>query len=111
MSRRVDWDLVPVVITGQPNPDALRAIAESVRDFAARTAVEGAQPETFRKKYKLHVFHCKPCQKCWMGSDLWKTVAGQYVCLDCNRPVQDVTEAPLGRSFMQTVRPDWSPST
>jgi hypothetical protein len=45
-----------------------------------------------------------------MGNLLWKTQDGKYVCLDCNNPVEDVTEAPLGISFIQIVRPGWRPS-
>lgn len=29
----VDWDKVPVVITGTPNPEAVRLMWESVREF------------------------------------------------------------------------------
>jgi predicted SprT family Zn-dependent metalloprotease len=67
------------------------------------------QPEspttTFRKAKQDHVFHCRRCQKCWMGNMLWKTGEGKYVCRECNQPIEDVTDAPLGKSFLQIVRP------
>ncbi|HEX2996658.1 MAG TPA: hypothetical protein VHP14_17670, partial [Anaerolineales bacterium] len=32
----VDWSKVPVVITGTPNPEAIRLIVESIREFEYR---------------------------------------------------------------------------
>ena len=69
--------------------------------------MNGMITTTFRKRNSDHVFHCRTCRKCWMGNLLWKTQDGKYVCLDCNNPVADVTEAPLGRSFIQIVQPGW----
>lgn len=64
-----------------------------------------SQPPTFRKINAERVFHCLPCQKCWMGDQLWKTPEGKYVCFHCNGLVQDVTEAPLGQAFLHLVHP------
>ncbi len=32
----VDWSKVPVVITGTPNPEAIRLIVQSIREFEYR---------------------------------------------------------------------------
>lgn len=38
----VDWSKVPVIITGTPNPEALRLIAESIEEFEIQLAVQAA---------------------------------------------------------------------
>jgi hypothetical protein len=61
--------------------------------------------DTFRRINIKSVFMCEHCKKCWLGKDLYKTRDEQYVCLDCNGAVKDVTDSPLGQSFIQIVRP------
>lgn len=39
ISSCVDWDKVPVVITGIPNPEAIRLIVESIREFEIRELI------------------------------------------------------------------------
>jgi hypothetical protein len=39
ISSFVDWDKVPVVITGTPNPKAIRLIVESIREFEIRELI------------------------------------------------------------------------
>ena len=39
VSSCVDWDKVPVVFTGTPNPEAIRLIAESIREFEVRELI------------------------------------------------------------------------
>lgn len=39
ISSCVDWDKVPVVITGTPNPEAIRLIVESIREFEIRELI------------------------------------------------------------------------
>lgn len=84
--------------------DAVRAwdLQEELKKLSAVSD----QPEpTYRKLNCNHVFHCNTCRKCWMGTSLEKTHAGEYVCKQCNFPVQDVTDSPLGQSFIQVVQP------
>ena len=62
--------------------------------------------DTFRRINFKSVFICDTCRKCWLGKDLYKQqVDGKYVCLDCNNEVKDITNTPLGISFIQIVRP------
>jgi hypothetical protein len=67
--------------------------------------------DTWKRLNTNRVFHCPNCRKCWMGNLLWKTQDGKYVCMDCTQSVEDVTEAPLGQAFIQTVLPGWEPSS
>ena len=40
----VDWDKVPVVFTGTPNPEAIRLIVESIREFEIRELITSQRP-------------------------------------------------------------------
>ena len=44
VSSCVDWDKVPVVITGTPNPEAIRLIVESIREFEVRELIASQRP-------------------------------------------------------------------
>jgi len=60
--------------------------------------------DTFRRINVDHVFICTTCKMCWLAKDLWKTHDKKYVCLRCNHQVKDVTDSPLGQSFLQIVK-------
>jgi ribosomal protein L37AE/L43A len=59
--------------------------------------------DTFQRINIAHVFMCCTCKKCWLTKDLYKTAAGEWVCLSCNNSVEDVTFSPLGQSFLQII--------
>lgn len=61
--------------------------------------------DTFRRLNFSNVFHCRVCNKIWMGKDLHKNREGKYVCLNCNHNVEDITNTPLGKAFLQIVMP------
>jgi hypothetical protein len=44
MSSFVDWEKVPVVIIGTPNPEAIRLIVESIREFEIRELITSQRP-------------------------------------------------------------------
>ena len=85
--------------------DAVRAwdLQEELKRLLA-VSEQPAEP-TYRKLNCNHVFHCSTCRKCWMGTSLEKTREGKYVCKQCNFEVEDVTDTPLGQSFIQLVQP------
>lgn len=60
--------------------------------------------DTFQRLNVDHVYLCSTCARCWLAKDLYKTREGKYVCLHCNHDVEDVTESPLGKSFLQIVK-------
>lgn len=62
--------------------------------------------DTFQRINVNHVFICDTCRMCWMAKDLWKREDGKHVCLRCDSAVKDVTNTPLGRSFLEIVRPE-----
>lgn len=41
---QVDWSKVPVVIVGTPNPEAIRLIVESIREFEIHELLAKQQP-------------------------------------------------------------------
>ena len=61
--------------------------------------------DTFHRINFKNVFMCKTCNKCWLGKDLYKRRDGKNVCLHSNNEVTDITNTPLGISFIQIVRP------
>jgi ribosomal protein L37AE/L43A len=46
------------------------------------------------------VYHCKPCQRIMLRRDL---VKGK--CPRCSQEVTDITDSPLGNSWLQVVSP------
>lgn len=56
------------------------------------------------QKY-LHVFACNGTpQHVYPGKELLK--AGKAECPECGKPVTDITNTPLGRSYFAFARPD-----
>lgn len=60
--------------------------------------------DTFQRINIDHVFLCSGCRMCWLTKDLYRNREGKHVCLHCNMDVTDVTESPLGQSFLQIVK-------
>jgi hypothetical protein len=76
-------------------------------DRRRQTSITGHVRDTFQRINFQRVFLCNGCKKMWLGKDLYKNQKKEYVCLDCAQPVQDVTDSPLGISFLNIVLPNW----
>ncbi len=88
-----------MAITPVPGPDERRRQA----------SISLSLGDTFQRINFSQVFSCQSavCGRAWLGKDLSKTLAGEYVCPHCLGKVIDITESDLGKSFLDIVLPGW----
>lgn len=70
------------------------------------TAAVATETPSFRQLNQDRVFGCKGQRlHLHLGKHLLKKQR-DYICPRCHKPVQDITDTPVGRAFFDFVRPD-----